>query len=152
MRKLNMFQKLHLVLHIIKLILISNLTKSCSHTHDSKKSIYTFPMRKYTRDSLGTICFNCSNSVKASWKKKPKTNNKRTCKYRIHKTKITTDLYTVFCSIIWQWKIHTLCLSLEKRIEALWNLHSGFLGSMEIALFRVISAFSDFCCACWTCN
>lgn len=28
--------------------------------------IFTFPIRKYTNDSLGTICFNSSNSSKAS--------------------------------------------------------------------------------------
>ena len=32
----------------------------------------------------------------------------------------------------------TLYFSLAKRMEALWNLHRGFLGSMLIALFRVL--------------
>lgn len=56
MRKLNMFQKLHLVLHIIKLILISNLTKSCSHTHGHKKKYLYLPneeiYKRFFRDNL----------------------------------------------------------------------------------------------------
>lgn len=44
----------------------------------------------------------------------------------------------------------TLYLSLAKRIDARWNLQSGFLGSIPIALFRVSKAASDFFKACWT--
>lgn len=44
----------------------------------------------------------------------------------------------------------TLYLSLANRIEARWNLQSGFLGSMPIALFRVSRAASDFFSACCT--
>lgn len=44
----------------------------------------------------------------------------------------------------------TLYFSFANNTEALWNLHSGFLGSMLIALFKVSKAFSDFFNACWT--
>lgn len=46
----------------------------------------------------------------------------------------------------------TLYFSFANNTEALWNLHSGFLGSMLMALFRVSKAFSDFFSACCTCN
>lgn len=61
MRKFNMFQKtvkkkLHFVLHIIKLILISNLRKSCSHTHGHKKKYLYLPneeiYKRFFRDNL----------------------------------------------------------------------------------------------------
>lgn len=61
-----------------------------------KKSIYIFLMRKYIRDFLGIICFNCFNFVRVFWKKNLKINNKRICKYRIYKIKIIIDLYIVF--------------------------------------------------------
>lgn len=38
----------------------------------------------------------------------------------------------------------TWYFSMENRIDALWNLHKGFLGSMDIALLIVASAASDF--------
>lgn len=44
----------------------------------------------------------------------------------------------------------TLYFSFANNTEALWNLHSGFLGSMLMALFKVSKAFSDFFSACWT--
>lgn len=46
----------------------------------------------------------------------------------------------------------TLYLSLAKRMEARWNLHRGFLGSMPIARLSVSSAASDFFRACCTCR
>lgn len=44
----------------------------------------------------------------------------------------------------------TLYLSLAKSMDARWNLQSGFLGSIPIALFRVSKAASDFFKACCT--
>lgn len=49
-------KKLHFVLHIIKLILISNLRKSCSHTHGHKKKYLYLPneeiYKRFFRDNL----------------------------------------------------------------------------------------------------
>lgn len=71
--------------------------------------IQTFPIKKYTKDSLGTISFNSSKSFKAS-----------------------------------------SCLSREKYTEARWNLHNGFFGSIEMALFKVAKEASIFFKACKT--
>lgn len=49
-------------------------------------------------------------------------------------------------------QILTAFFCLANSIVALWNLHSGFLGSSAIALSRVANAWSDFCWACNTCN
>ena len=45
-------------------------------------------------------------------------------------------------------KIHTWCLSIENKIEARWNLQSGFFGSIFMPLLMVTNAASDFFIAC----
>ena len=64
----------------------------------------------------------------------------------------TNNKFTSFCYNLcykFPWTL-TLCLSVANNMDALWNLQSGFFGSVAMALLSVARALSDFLQACCT--